>query len=137
MGHPIRMFGNNDCWFITVRNFQARRLMTPHSPLVREVCGGVLARAVRRYDLRLHGYVFLSNHFHLIVRGRGVKLARFMQFLLSNLAKKLAPLCKTPWWGRFWERRYSAAPVLDDASLDAVLRYVVSHSVKEDRKSVV
>ena len=61
MGHPIRMFGGNDCWFITVRNFQARKLMCPHSPLVREVCGGVLARAARKYDVKLYGYVFLSN----------------------------------------------------------------------------
>lgn len=131
MGHPLRMFGENDVWFITVRNFQRRKLMTPREPLVREVCGGVLAAALRRYGFHVHGYVFLSNHLHLIMRGRGIALARFMQFLLSNLARKLAPLCPHPWWGRFWERRYTAAPILDDEALEGLLAYVVCHGVKE------
>src|SRR4051812_18412887 len=99
MGHPIRMFGTSDCWFITVRNFQARKLMSPRSPLVREVCGGVLARAAKRYDVKLYGYVFLSNHLHLLIRARGVGIAAFMQYLLSNIARKLSPLCKGHWSG--------------------------------------
>lgn len=131
MGHPLRMFGENDVWFITVRNFQQRKLMTPRTALVRDVCGGVLAEALRMYGFQVHGYVFLSNHFHLIVRGRGIALARFMQFLLSNLARKLMPLCARPWWGRFWERRYTATPILDDAALEGLLGYVLSHGVKE------
>src|SRR4051812_35953426 len=131
MGHPIRMYGTNDCWFLTVRNFQARKLMSPQSKLVQEVCGGVLARAARKYDIKLYGYVFLSNHLHLIIGARGVRIAGFMQYLLSNLARKLSPLCRPHWWGRFWERRYSAAPILDEASLEKLLRYVVAHGVKE------
>jgi REP element-mobilizing transposase RayT len=125
------MFGASDYWFITVRNFQARKLMTPRSPRVREVCGGVLARAAHRHEVKLLGYVFLSNHFHLIIHARGVGVAEFMKYLLSNLAKKLAPLCGEPWWGRFWERRYSAAPILDEKALETRLHYVLSHGVKE------
>lgn len=131
MGHPIRMFGQHPLWFITVRNFQARRLMTPTRPLVREVSGGVLARAARMYGVKVHGYVFLSNHIHLIIGAQGPTISTFMQFLLSNLARKLSPLCRSRWWGRFWERRYSAAPILDAESAEARLRYLLSHGVKE------
>ncbi len=35
------------------------------------------------------------------------------------------------WSGGFWERRYSAEPVLDDATLVGRLRYVLAHGVKE------
>lgn len=131
MGNPIRMFGAHATWFITARNFQARRLMSPTSPLVREVCGGVLARAARRYRVKVHAYAFLSNHLHLIIGAQGPTIATFMQYLLSNLARKLTPLCRTPWWGRFWERRYTAAPILDGESLEGRLRYVLAHGVKE------
>lgn len=127
------MFAHHDTWFITCRTIQARKLMTPTSPLVREVCGGVLAKAVAMYGVRLHAYVFLSNHLHLIVRAQGRPLALFMKYLLGNLSKKLGPLSKPEpgWWNRFWERRYTASPVLDEAALEERLRYVVAHGVKE------
>ncbi len=125
------MFHAHDCWFITCRTFQARALMAPASPLIREVCGGVLARAVAACGVRLHGYVFLSNHLHLILRARGRQVATFMQYLLGNLSRKLGPLCQPSWWGRFWERRYTASPILDEAALEDRLRYVLAHGVKE------
>lgn len=131
MPHPLRMFAFHDTWFITCRTFQARKLMTPRSPLVRDVCGGVLAKAASVSGVRLHAYVFLSNHLHLIVRAQGEQLARFMKYLLGNLSKKLGPLCDPGWWNRFWERRYSASPILDECALKERLRYVLAHGVKE------
>ncbi|MCY1078766.1 hypothetical protein [Archangium lansingense] len=52
-----------------------------------------------------------------------------MQYLRANLSKKLGRL--VDWRGGFWERRYSAEPVLDDAALVGRLRYVLAHGVKE------
>ncbi len=125
------MFDAHDRWFITCRTFQARALMTPRTRLFREVCGGVLGRAAAACGVRLHGYVFLSNHLHLIVHAQGQRVATFMKYLLGNLSKKLGPLCEPAWWGRFWERRYTASPILDEAALEDRLRYVLAHGVKE------
>jgi hypothetical protein len=52
-----------------------------------------------------------------------------MQHLLTNVSKKLGALMK--WRGRFWERRYSAEPVLDEAALLERVRYILAHGVKE------
>ena len=41
------------------------------------------------------------------------------------------PPRKGRWRGRFWERRYSAEPILDEAALERSVRYVVAHGVKE------
>ena len=131
MPNPLRMLAHHELWFVTCRTFQARKLMTPSSPLVRNVCGGVLARAVSHSGVRLHAYVFLSNHLHLIVHAEGPQLARFMQYLLGNLSKKLAPLCEPTWWNHFWERRYTASPILDEDALEERLRYILAHGVKE------
>jgi hypothetical protein len=52
-----------------------------------------------------------------------------MQYLLSNTSKKIGALMN--WRGSFWERRYSAEPVLDEGGLLDRLRYILSHGVKE------
>ena len=131
MGHPIRNFAAHDTWFVTARCLQARNLMLPHVPMVRLVTGGVLARAADLYGVRIYAYAFLANHFHLIIGATGQVIADFMRHLQSNLARKLGPLCKEKWFGRFWERRYSAAAILDEPALERSLRYVLSNSVKE------
>jgi hypothetical protein len=52
-----------------------------------------------------------------------------MQHLLTNLSKKVGSI--VGWRGAFWERRYSAEPVLDDEALLGRIRYILSHGVKE------
>jgi putative transposase len=132
MGHPLRMYGASDCWFITSRCFQARMLMTPRLPLVREVCGGVLAHAANKYDVKIYAYVFMSNHVHLVVGAKGPQVARFVKYFLGNLAIKLAPLCKRRWIGKFWERRASVTAILDAAALEERVGYVLKHGIKEN-----
>jgi len=130
MGWPLRMFQEEGYYFVTSRCFQGRLLLRP-SPEVNEVVGGVLARAVQQSvgTVRVHAFTFASNHFHLLVWARGAALAAFMQYLRANLSKKVGRL--VDWSGGFWERRYSAEPVLDDAALVGRLRYVLAHGVKE------
>ncbi|MFY0527989.1 transposase [Archangium gephyra] len=130
MGWPLRMFQEEGFYFVTSRCFQGRLLLRP-STEVNEVVGGVLARAVQQSagSIRLHAFTFASNHFHLLVWARGASLASFMQYLRSNLSKKVGRL--VDWSGGFWERRYSAELVLDDTALVGRLRYVLAHGVKE------
>jgi REP element-mobilizing transposase RayT len=124
------MFQEEGLYFVTSRCFQGRLLLRP-SAEVNEVVGGVLARAVQQSagTVRLHAFTFASNHFHLLVWARGAALASFMQYLRSNLSRKVGRL--VDWSGSFWERRYSAEPVLDDTALVGRLRYVLAHGVKE------
>ena len=130
MGWPLRMFQEEGFYFVTSRCFQGRLLLRPNAE-VNEVVGGVLAKAVQQSagDVRLHAFTFASNHFHLLVWTRGVALSSFMQYLRANLSKKVGRL--VDWSGGFWERRYSAEPVLDDTALVGRLRYVLAHGVKE------
>ncbi|QRN96656.1 hypothetical protein JRI60_48025 [Archangium violaceum] len=130
MGWPLRMFQEEGYYFVTSRCFQGRLLLRPGAEM-NEVVGGVLARAVRQSAgcVRLHAFTFASNHFHLLVWARGAALASFMQYLRANLSRKVGQL--VDWNGGFWERRYSAEPVLDDEALVGRLRYVLAHGVKE------
>lgn len=115
-------------YFVTARTIQARLLLRPTED-ANALIGGVLARAVQLTGVHLHGFVFASNHLHLLVTAEGDTLSRFMQHLLGNLARKVGRL--VGWTGAFWERRFSAETVLDDEAALARLRYILAHGVKE------
>lgn len=128
MGRPLRMFEPDALYFITGRCLQARFFLRP-SPTTNAILGGVLARAVDRFDVDLYAFVFTSNHFHLLLASRHCNIPAFMQYLRGNLAKKLGQAID--WPGKLWDRRYDAEPVLDDEAAIGRLRYILAHGVKE------
>lgn len=128
MARPIRMLNAVEPFFVTMRCFQRRFLLRP-SEETNEVLGGVLSRAVRLYGVELFAFTVMSNHMHLVIRAPRGNLPRFMQYLLTNISKKIGKLVQ--WRGSFWERRYSAEPILDGTALLERVRYVLSHGVKE------
>lgn len=128
MSRPLRMLDPSGIYLATVRCLHGRLFMRP-SRETYEVLGGVLARAVRLHGIEIFAFNFASNHLHLIVRAPRGNLPQFMQYLLSNISKKVGALVK--WRGAFWERRYSAQPLLDDVALLDKVRYVLAHGVKE------
>jgi hypothetical protein len=57
------------------------------------------------------------------------ELSRFMNHINSNIAREAGRL--HAWHEKFWGRRFSAIPVLDDESLLERARYILSHGCKE------
>ena len=129
MGRPLRMYQPNQMYFITCRTLQARFLLRP-SRLTNAIVGGVLARGVRMFNVSLYAYTVTSNHVHFLLAALPQDVPAFMQFILGNIARKVGRL--VDWRGKFWERRYSAEPVLDDGAVVDRLRYVLAHGVKEN-----
>lgn len=121
MAYPVRHFEPATLYFITSRTIQSRFLMAP-TPMTNELIGGILARAVRQCEVELFAYVFTSNHFHAIVRApSAIAMSKFMQRLQSNIAVKVGRL--VGWRGRFFARRYSAEPIVDEgAQIDRLPR---------------
>ncbi|HTO96472.1 MAG TPA: transposase, partial [Myxococcales bacterium] len=129
MAYPIRQFDPQTIFFITSRTIQSRFLLAP-SDKTNELIGGILARAVRQCQVELFAYVFTSNHFHAMVRApSAVAMSQFMQRLQSNIAVKVGRL--VGWRGRFFARRYSAEPIVDEGAQVERLNYILSHGVKE------
>lgn len=129
MAYPLRHIDAHRPYFVTARTTQGRFLLRP-SPLVNELVGAILARAVRLYGVQLFDFVFTSNHFHMIVAAPSPRqFAGFMQFLMSNIAVKVGRFFN--WRNGFWDRRYSCEPILDDAAFLERVRYIKAHGVKE------
>lgn len=123
------MFDKESIYFVTSRTFQGRYLMQPTEE-VQELIGGLLARATRKYSIQLFGYVFMSNHFHLLIQGEPARIPRFVGWLKREISVRLGRKQRN-WTGGFWGRRYDAEEVLDDDALEEKLRYIASHGVKE------
>jgi len=99
---------------------------------IRSITKGVLGFALNKYEevIQLHHYVFLSNHFHLILSAKTSRdLAEFMCFFKGNLARELARI--HDWHGTLWQKRYSSEEILDEAGLQDIFKYVTKNSVKE------
>jgi REP element-mobilizing transposase RayT len=128
MGRRRRFFEKERIYFITTKTVQDRFLLKP-SPLVNEVIGGILARAVQMYDVELFGYIVMSNHVHLLARAEGKKLSEFVQYVFGNIARKVGLV--RGWKSAVWQHRCSMIAVLDDEALEERLQYMLSHGVKE------
>ncbi len=130
MARRIRYFPPGSLVEVTCRTMQGRLLLRP-TPLVRDLTLGVLARAARLYPVQVHAFAFLSNHFHLLLTVPSAqRLAQFMNFLNSNLAREVGRAIQ--WRERFWGRRYQAILVSgEDAAQIDRLHYILSHGCKE------
>ncbi|MGE5232493.1 MAG: transposase [Acidobacteriota bacterium] len=130
MARRIRYFRPGSLVEVTTRTFQSRLLLRPGAALS-EIILGILGRAQCLYDLQIHAFVFLSNHYHLLCSPTDPQqLASFMCFFNSNLAREAGRL--HAWNGKLWSRRYQAIPVSGElAAQVARLRYLLAHGTKE------
>jgi REP element-mobilizing transposase RayT len=124
------MYTTDEAYFVTQRCFQGRPLMAPTPAVVRTI-GGILAKATHKYShVRLHDAVFMSNHYHLIISAaKPEQIPRFMAWLSREISVRIGHLVS--WRGSFFERRYDAAPILDDDALLDRMHYIRKHGVKE------
>jgi hypothetical protein len=116
---------------VTSRTLHGRLLLRPSREL-NDIIAGALGRAQRRYEVEIVCYVFLSNHYHLLVRVRDARqLAGFVGYLNSKVAREVSRL--TGWSGKIWERRYQAILVSEEelAQIER-FRYLLSHGCKEN-----
>jgi hypothetical protein len=129
MPRPLRFVPENGLVEITTRTLQGRLLLRP-SPELNDLILGIIGRAQDRYGMVIHAFVVTSTHAHYILSPTSSeRLARFMQFVNTNIAKEAGRLHR--WPERLWSRRYRSIVIADDQAALARLRYVLAHGAKE------
>ena len=115
---------------ITSRTLQGLFLLLP-SAEVNDLILGVLGRAQTKYNVVLHAFCFMSNHFHLLASILGVDvMSLFVGYLKTNIAKEVGAV--HDWEENFWGRRYhSASPSVAEHDQAARFRYILSNGCKE------
>ena len=128
MGRPIRRQAPGQYYLVTTRCHQARFFLRPDAELNAVVLEW-LARTQERFpSVTLHAVCVMSNHLHLLVCDESAELADWAGYFLGNLARAVNRIRDRT--GTFFERRYSAEPVLDVEALHDRLVYVVTNPVK-------
>jgi REP element-mobilizing transposase RayT len=126
MSRPLRFIpGKKTLVEVTTRTVHSRLLLRPSHQL-NEIVLGLLGRAQERYGVKICGYVFLGNHYHLLLLVDSAKqLAEFMGYFNSGLAREAGRLVK--WREKFWSRRYRAIVISGEpAAQRERLKYVLS-----------
>ena len=130
MPRPPRWLLPTVVYEITARTLGGQFLFRPDDAS-REVILGSIGRALSlNSDIFLHGFVFLSNHCHLLISSStGDHISSFLGQLKSNVARKIGRLRQRP--GKLWEEDSAIIPITDNEALLARTRYLLSQSVKE------
>lgn len=93
-----------------------------------EVFLGVLDTAVRRFRWICHAYCLMTTHFHLLIETREPNLARGMQWLNSAYAIRFNKRHSRR--GHVFQARYHPVPIVREAHLLEVARYIVLNPVR-------
>jgi putative transposase len=91
--------------------------------------GAQLAAMVRTYEVTLYAYTLMANHVHLLLQApRADPLARPLRWFFRETTRAWQRTHGRQ--GHFWERRYWACLVDDDAYALAALRYLDRNPVR-------
>ncbi len=144
MGNPLRFLGSDQeihlgdvtipprCAVeVTFRTHQQRFLLRPDEDAT-EIILGCFGRAYHRYpELNLNVLSVLSNHGCFVALPESAHvMSNFMRDFLSTAATRLNGHRDRE--GTFWERRYRAIPIVDEASLEDRFHYVLTQGTKEN-----
>jgi putative transposase len=88
----------------------------------------LLARALRRYDARVHAYCWMTNHVHLAAQVGDARLGPLIQSVASTYARRKQQRVSTT--GHLFERRYRAILVDTDAYWLTLVRYIHRNPVE-------
>ena len=115
---------------VTGRTIQGRYLTRP-SAKANQLILGVIGRAQELYEVDIFAFVYLSNHYHYMLRvDWAVQLSEFMRHVNTNIAKELGRL--HDWSQAFWGHRFHSASIGDsEASQMSWLAYIFKNSCKE------
>jgi REP element-mobilizing transposase RayT len=129
MGRRIRRQKKDRIYSVVNRTLHSKYFFAPTDE-VNAIILGLLAKMADRYGIEIFAFVFMSNHFHMLVRSQSLQLHLFMRDFQGQLARKL-----NRHWGRtgtFFQGRYSSTPILDDEAMVDKLRYTVCNPCESD-----
>jgi putative transposase len=82
----------------------------------------IVARALDKFEARLHAYCWMTNHVHLVLQAGKHPISRPMHDIAAEFARAMQLKLQTT--GHFFERRYHAVLVDTDTYLLELVRYV-------------
>lgn len=127
----IRIFEADDICFVTNRCIEAMFLIRPDDDgETQRICLACLAWAAKKHEVEIFAYVFMSNHFHLLVRALQQNLSAFMRDFQRELAARLNRHRNRS--GTVFPRPFDAPKVIGDEMFLEKLKYIVNNPCLSD-----
>ncbi len=114
--------------YLVTRRCSERRFLLRPSTATHPMFLFILAVAAKRFDIRLHAFCVLSNHFHLVLTDPRANLPAFSRYLDSLVAR--ATNASLGRWEHFWApSSYSAVVLKTPQDVLAKMAYVLANPV--------
>jgi putative transposase len=124
---PRRVLPNRT--YLITRRCSERRFFLRPDPQVTQIFEYLLAVACERHGILLHGFVCMSNHYHLVITDCNGQLPQFQQYFNSLLARSIN--CARGRWEAFWSRdSYNAVELLEPDDVLDKLAYTLLNPVR-------
>ena len=82
----------------------------------------LLESAIDKFEVEIHGYSLLPNHYHLLLRSRHGNLSDAMQFVNGRYTQRVNRLHR--WDGPVFKGRFANKLVRDETRLPYILAYI-------------
>lgn len=128
---PLRSSLPGGLYELSSRIAGGQLLATPTKE-VHDLILGVIGHAMRAHNVQLHAFVFMSNHYHMLLSvPDSTTLSDFMCLLNANISRELNLINDRD--GAMWGRRFRSIPISPDRATQLWrLRYILAHGVKEN-----
>ena len=113
-------------YLVTRRCAERRFFLRPSNKTTNGVFLYLLAVAAQRFEIQVHAFTVLSNHFHLVVTDTHARLPAFHQFLDALVARALNASMGR--WEAFWApNSYSAVTLVSPSDILDKAAYVLAN----------
>lgn len=114
------------CYHIVNRGVEQRIIYEDNEDF--ETFLEMLCAACKIYEVQLHGYVLMSNHYHLLIETMQENLSKFMKHINASYAIYFNRKYKRS--GHLWQGRFKSWYVTDEAYLYTLISYIHNNPVK-------
>ncbi len=126
MARPLRLEIAGGRYHVTARGIERKSIFRDDTDRFHFL--ELLSEVTDRFGARVHAYVLMDNHFHLLVQTPEANLSRAMQWV--NVSYSVWFNRRHQRVGHLFQGRFSAAIVEDDAGWQEVARYVHLNPVR-------
>ena len=114
-------------WMVGSKCADDQFLLAP-TPKLRLLAMLFMAKVQELYGVEIVAFVFMGNHFHMILRIKNARLPAVMQTFKSGLAKAVNRLLGRR--GTVWMERYDDDALLDDAAVATKVHYTHANPLR-------
>ena len=97
---------------------------------IEKVLTGILARAQTLYPVEICAFVFMGNHYHLIITGHSKHISPFMNYIQGNIAQSVQRLIPNYYEKSVWDGRFKEQVLVTAEDVIAKMEYIYLNPVR-------